>query len=477
MMDPAPIRFFNTLTRRVEPFVALTPGHARMYTCGPTVYDFPHIGNYRAYVWEDLLRRFLKHRGYAVTQVMNITDVDDKTIRDSRKAGLSLREFTDRYIRAFFEDLEALGIERAEHYPRATEHIPEMVELIQRLAEKGHTYESEGSVYYRIGTFSSYGRLSNLDAAGIRAGARVEVDEYEKDDVRDFVLWKARKEDEPAWTTPLGEGRPGWHIECSAMSMKYLGPSFDIHTGGVDNIFPHHENEIAQSEAATGVPFVRYWLHCAHLIVEGEKMSKSKGNFYTLRDLLGRGLDPRAIRYFLLTSHYRKPLNFTVEGVGQAAQALARLDDFADRLDRALAAAGGAAPPLPPSGAGGAAEQVALLHRRFEEALDEDLNTAEALAALFDGVRLTHAALDRGEADAAALAAADRLVGSFRAVFGIGPRRDADLPEEAAELIRARQEARSRRDFAEADRIRKALLERGYALEDTPDGVRWKKIS
>jgi len=465
MTSPGSIRLYNTMTRRVEPFTPLVPGTVRMYTCGPTVYDYAHIGNFRAYVWEDLLRRFLKHRGLAVTQVMNITDVEDKIIRSSAAAGLSLSDYTEPYIKGFFEDILTLGIEKAEHYPRATDHVPEMVDLIRRLTESGHTYESGGSTYFRIDTFDSYGRLSGLDPSGIKPGARVESDEYEKDDVRDFVLWKARKEGEPSWTTPLGEGRPGWHIECSAMSMKYLGPSFDIHTGAVDNIFPHHENEIAQSEAATHAPFVRHWLHCAHLIVDGEKMSKSKGNFHTLRDLLQKGLSPRSIRYFLLSSHYRKPLNFTFEGVAQSGQALERLDDFSERVQRALDAAPGA----------GSAERVEPHARAFEEALDDDLNTAEALGAVFDLVRTMNAALDRNEASREALLAAERVIGGFRRVFGVPPRREEDLPADLAGLIEDRQKARQRKDFAEADRIRRALLERGIVLEDTPGGVRWKR--
>ncbi len=470
MSSERTIRFHDTLTRRLEPFRPLEPGRVRMYTCGPTVYDFPHIGNFRAYVWEDLLRRFLKYRGFAVTQVMNITDVEDKTIRDSRAAGMELGEYTEKYIQAFFEDIDTLGMERAEHYPRATEHIDEMVALITELVEKGHTYVSEGSIYYRISTFPAYGRLSHLDPTGIRAGARVDSDEYEKEDARDFVLWKGRKEGEPFWTTPLGEGRPGWHIECSAMSMKYLGETFDIHTGGVDNIFPHHENEIAQSEAATGKSFVRCWLHCAHLMVDGQKMSKSKGNQYTLRDLLERGLDPQAIRYFLLSSHYRKPLNFTQEGARQAAQALQRIHDFAERLSAAEAA-----PDTPP---GGETATALRRHREaFDAALDDDLNTAEALAALFETIRLANAALDGGEANAETLSTARSLLADFRTVFGIAPREQGELEPDLAALIEARQRARERKEYAEADRIRAELLERGITVEDTPEGVRWKRLS
>src|SRR5258705_4462847 len=327
------LRFYNTLTRQDEEFVPLRAGEVRLYTCGPTVYDYAHIGNFRTYLWEDLLRRYLRYRGYRVTQAMNLTDVDDKTIANAREAGLTLEDYTRKYIHAFFEDVEALGIEKAEHYPRATAYIPQMARLIRRLQDKGHLYDSRGSLYFRISTFPGYGRLSGVDPAAAAGQTRIDSDEYEKDNPRDFAVWKAARDDEPSWDTEVGRGRPGWHIEFSAMSMELLGETFDIHTGGVDNVFPHHENEIAQSEAATGKPFVRYWMHAAHLIVDGEKMSKSKGNFHTLRDLAARGFDLRAIRYLLLSVHYRKPLNFTFEGLSQCAAALGRLDDLSLRLD------------------------------------------------------------------------------------------------------------------------------------------------
>jgi cysteinyl-tRNA synthetase len=399
---------------------------------------------------------------------MNITDVEDKIIRDACAAGVDIRAFTAKYIDAFFEDIDTLGIERAEEYPRATDHIPEMIQIIRDLEARGHTYESGGSIYFKISTLPDYGRLCNLDADGIKSGARVDSDEYEKDDARDFVLWKGHREGEPSWDGPKGPGRPGWHIECSAMSMKYLGPSFDIHTGGVDNIFPHHVNEIAQSEGATGKPFVRYWLHCAHLMVEGQKMSKSAGNFFTLRDLLDRGLDPRAIRYLLLSSHYRKPLNFTLEGASQAGVALQRLDDFEGRL----ASARPAEAPSP-------ADQADALrgHRAaFESALDDDLNTAEALGALFEAVRLVNAALDGGTADARLVAGARELMAAFRRVFGVVGPGEEGLPEELTALIEARQAARARKDWAEADRVRDLLIRQGVQVEDTPEGVRWKRI-
>ncbi len=458
-----PIRFHNTMSRHVEPFLPLVAGEARLYTCGPTVYDFAHIGNFRAYVWEDALRRFLRHRGLRVTQVMNITDVEDKIIREAAAAGVGIDDYTRGYIDAFFADLDTLNVERAEHYPRATQHIDEMVALCRKLIAAGHTYESQGSLYFRISSFPTYGRLAHLDVEGILPGARVDSDEYEKDDARDFVLWKARKGDEPYWTTALGDGRPGWHLECSAMSMKYLGETFDIHTGGVDNIFPHHENEIAQSECATGKPFVRHWMHCEHLLVDGEKMSKSRGNFYRLGDLLERGLDPRAIRYFLLSAHYRKQLNFTLEGVGQAAAALARLDDFSDWLDREPAGAGG-----------GLEEAITRAREGFEAALADDLNTAEALGSAFDLLREANAAFDRGEGPPDQR---ERIAGFFRDVryvFGIRDRETA-VTQEIEDLIGQREAARKARDFPTADRIRRQLLDMGVVLEDTPQGVRWKR--
>jgi len=461
----AGIRFHNTKTRRVEPFIPLEPGRVRMYTCGPTVYNYAHIGNFRTYVWEDALRRFLKHRGFQVTQVMNITDVDDKTIRNALAAGVSLDDYTQTYIDAFFEDIDTLGIERAEVYPRATRHVPEMVEICRKLIASRHTYDSQGSLYFKIASFPGYGKLSHIDLAGILPGARVESDEYEKDDARDFVLWKARKEGEPHWQTELGDGRPGWHLECSAMSMKYLGETFDIHTGAVDNIFPHHENEIAQSEAATGKPFVRHWMHSEHLIVDGEKMAKSKGNFFTLRDLLDKGLEARAIRYFLLTAHYRKQLNFTLDGVGQAAAALTRLDDFADRLEREPAAT---------STTGRLAVITEKTASRFEAALDDDLNTAEALGAVFDLLREANSAFDRGDGSRAERQAVEAFFDRFRYLFGV-PRRKAEVTIEVERLIRQREEARSSRDFSTADRIRKELKEMGIVIEDTPQGTTWHK--
>ena len=459
------IRFYNTLTRQKEDFRPLAADEVRMYTCGPTVYDFAHIGNFRAYVWEDLLRRYLKARGFRVMHVMNITDVDDKTIRGAAAAGVSLDDFTRRYIDAFFEDLDALGVERAEIYPRATRHIPEMVALVRALHDKGHAYESKGSFYFRLDTFPAYGRLAGLDREGMIANFRVDSDEYEKDDVRDFVLWKAHKEGEPCWETELGSGRPGWHIECSAMSMKYLGESFDLHTGGSDNIFPHHENEIAQSEAATGKPFVRVWMHCAHLVVNGEKMSKSKGNFYTLRDLLGLGYDARAIRYLLVSQHYRKPINFTLEGISWAGSNLHRLGDCVRRLGAAGA----------PGRNAELSETARLLRERFHESLDDDLNSAAGMGFVFELVREINAAADRGELPEENARELRGFFGEVSAIFGLDLDLSDRLDADVEVLVQRREELRKTRRFAEADAIRDDLLGRGILLEDTPSGVRWKK--
>ncbi len=460
------MRIYNTLTRRVEPLEPLEPGRVGLYTCGPTVYDFAHIGNFRTYVWEDLLRRTLKLVGLSVTQVMNITDVEDKIIARMAATGKSLEQVTEPYIRAFFEDLDTLRIERAEHYPRATDHVPEMLELAGRLERRGCTYQSKGSLYYRIDSFPGYGRLSNLDNREIRQGASVDSDEYDKDDARDFVLWKAHRAGEPCWDGPYGPGRPGWHLECSAMSIKYLGPSFDLHTGGVDNIFPHHENEIAQSEAATGRPFVKYWMHAAHLLVDGEKMAKSKGNFHTLRDLVERGHEPRAIRLLLLGTHYRSPLNFTLAGLAQATAELERLDDLSRRIER----------EEPAAGTNGRFEAtLARESAAFEAALADDLNISEALGALFRLVREAHVAMDRGELPAGSRATLVAALGRIDGVLGVLDRGAADLDTEVAEQIRLRAEARRVRDFAEADRIRDRLAARGIVLEDTPGGTVWKR--
>lgn len=438
----------------------------RMYTCGPTVYDFAHIGNFRAYVFEDLLRRYLRYRGYKVRQVMNITDVDDKTIRGSKEEGGSLEDFTKKYTNAFFEDLETLNIEPAEFYPRATQHIEDMVALIKKLLGNGYAYEADGSIYFRCSLFKDYGSLSGVDLSRMMAGARVDLDEYGKEDPKDFVLWKKSRADEPSWDTELGQGRPGWHIECSAMSMKYLGENFDIHTGGEDNIFPHHENEIAQSEAATGKKFVNYWLHCKFLLVDGEKMAKSKGNFFTLRDLLAKGYEPRAIRYLLLSTHYRSPLNFTQEGIKQAATTVARLVDFLHKV-KAYRKKVRYSENL--------AQKTAQAKAEFEQAMDDDLNISLALATAFKLLKLVSVAMEEGKVSRRNLQEVHTLFMKWDALLGVLGEEPITISKEIEALIRKREKARGRKDYKLADEIRKDLLSKGVALEDTKEGARWKK--
>ena len=465
------LALYDTLRRRVVPFEPLVAGEVRMYTCGPTVHDFAHIGNLRTFLFEDLLRRVLEGRGYRVVQVMNLTDVDDKIIEKARARGETIAHFTERYAKAFFEDLAALRVEPAEHYPRATDHVAEMVALVQALETRGHTYRTDdGSVWFRIASFPEYGKLSRVDLSGMQDGARVESDEYDKENPKDFALWKAAKEGEEAWGTALGRGRPGWHIECSAMSMKYLGETFDIHTGGVDNVFPHHENEIAQSEAATGRPFARFWLHAEHLIVESQKMAKSLGNFFTLRDLLEKGHFPRSIRYCLLSTHYRTQQNFTFEALEQAAASLARLTDFTRRVAE-----------LPPGEGTSAAlsERTGAARRAFDAALDDDLNTSRALGAVFEWVRDVNRAIDEGAATAADREGIEEFLTAFDRVYDVlrpDPEEGA-LSAEVEALIGEREDARKARDWNRADAIRDELAERGIVLEDTPQGVRWKRLS
>ncbi len=462
-----PLHLFNTLTNRLELFQPLEGNTVRMYTCGPTVYDYAHIGNFRTFVFQDLLRRYLRYCGYQLRHVMNITDVEDKIIRNAGQAGKSLGEYTSFYIQALEEDNRKLRLERPDKVVLATEHIPEMVEAIQKLGERGMTYQSDGSIYYRIAGFPGYGKLSKIDVGGMRAGARVDMDEYDKADARDFALWKAAKPGEPAWDAPFGRGRPGWHIECSVMSMKYLGETLDIHTGGVDLVFPHHENEIAQSEALTGKPFVRYWLHAEFLLIEGQKMAKSLGNFYTLRDLLAKGHAPEAVRYLLASVPYRKQLNFTFDALRSAATAIERLRNFKLRLET-----GRFEPGENPQ----ITEMGQDARRQFEAGMDDDLNTARALAAVFDYVRDTNTRMDAGEFQAGNVAGARDLLARFDGIFEVlEPTGQGRLaPEEIQRAIDERLAARKARNFARADQIRQELAAAGVILEDTKDGTRWK---
>jgi len=475
------LRLYNTLGRRLEEFAPADGLTVRLYTCGPTVYDRAHIGNFRAFVWEDLLRRYLRWKGWEVEQVMNITDVDDRTIRAALDRGTTLEEITRPVEEAFFEDWRTLGLEPVEYNPRATEHVPQMIALIRRLEEGGYTYERDGSVYFAIGRFSGYGRLIDLDPASLRTVGRVEGDEeYSKEDPRDFVLWKGgertREGAVAIWDSPWGAGRPGWHLECSAMAMEYLGETLDIHTGGTDNIFPHHVNEMAQSEAATGKPFATFWLHAAHLLVDGAKMSKSLGNFHTVESLVERGYRPSAIRYLLLSGHHRQNLNFTLEGLDAAVRAVERLHLFGERLRTSAGPAEG-------DEAGRAVAAARHWREAFEAALDDDLNVADALAATFELVREGNALLDAAPTgERAAVAATLRpALEDFDRVFGVIDLRsreadevDENLATWVGERLAARTRARRDRDFALADTIREELAARGVTIEDTPEGTRWR---
>jgi len=467
------IQLYNTETREKAEITSLEENKIRLYTCGPTVYNFAHIGNFRTYVFEDLLRRTLKYFGFDVEHVMNITDVDDKTIKGAITQGKTLKEFTDPYTEAFFEDLDTLHIERAEHYPHATDYIPKMIEITQDLINKGIGYKgADGSIYFSISKFPSYGRLSHLKLDQLKAGGsdRVGSDEYDKDSVADFVLWKAydaERDGEIYWESPFGKGRPGWHIECSAMAMSLLGETLDIHVGGVDNMFPHHENEIAQSEGCTGKTFARYWLHSEHLLVNQKKMSKSLGNFYTLRDLLQMGYTGEEVRFLLLNSHYRMQLNFSLDGLLAARASLERFADFIDRL----------------KGLEEAKEHPEVekildeTDSAFEEALADDLNVSVALAAIFDMVRKINQLCDQkqiGKADGTKVL--ERMK-KFDQVLGVIPfeRKELDIPAHLLEALLKREEARKSKDWSEADKQRDYITAQGYVIEDTPKGARLKK--
>jgi cysteinyl-tRNA synthetase len=491
----AALELFNTLSGKVERLEPVGAPALRMYACGPTIYDYGHIGNFRTFLHVDVLRRFLRQQGVAVEHVMNVTDVDDKIIRNALAAGKGITEYTARFEKAFFEDMAALGIERPEHVPRATEHIPEMVTLIEQLAAKGIAYQTEdGSWYFRVARFAEYGKLSKKDLEGMEDGARVDADEYEKDAARDFALWKAAKDGEPSWQTALGAGRPGWHIECSAMATGMLGESFDLHAGGEDLMFPHHENEIAQSESASGRTFARHWMHVRFLLVEGKKMSKSLGNFYTLRDLLLKGHKASAIRYLLLSVPYRHQMNFTFEALGAATNAIERLRTFHQRLLR-----GGFAATVDEAVRAATAKSAS----EFTAALANDLNTAEAAAAISEMVRAANSAADAGTLGAENAAEVLRVLMLFDEVFAVLEDRDEELtraalkwaeaegrikdaaPELVAKLalsdaeiealVAERTEAKKARNFARADAIRVELATKGVAIEDSKDGVRWKR--
>jgi cysteinyl-tRNA synthetase len=464
------LRFRNTLSGKVEEFRPMIEGEVRMYYCGPTVWDYGHLGNFRSAIAADIVRRYLKFKGFKVTHVMNITDVEDRIIAKSQEAGLSIDEYTAKYIDALWEDFDALGCERPEVVPRATRHIPEMVSLIERLLETNHAYQSDGSVYYRIASFPQYGKLSKINFAGNIAGAsdRVDTDRYDKEDARDFALWKQpASTTEPAWDAEIGRGRPGWHIECSAMSMKYLGETFDIHAGGIDLVFPHHENEIAQSEGATGKQFVRYWIHFEHLKVEGETMSKSKGNYYTFRDVAAKGYSASAVRYFLLSVPYNKQINFTFDALAGAEKTVAGLRDFRARLGEAKAG----------PGLNEELRQVTLRAAQdFEEGMDDDLNTSVALAVIHNLTRVVNTALAKKKLLADNQVELLDLLKRFDSALNIfGSEQQEMLDSEVQSLIDERQEARRRRDFRRGDEIRDELAGRGIILEDTKDGVRWKR--
>jgi cysteinyl-tRNA synthetase len=476
------MKFHNTLTKKKEEFKPVNSKLVRMYTCGPTVYNFAHIGNFRTYIFEDLLRRWIKYRGYNVKQAMNLTDVDDKTIRDSQKEGVSLKEFTERYSKAFFEDIKTLNIEPVEVYPKATDYIPEMVAMIKILLEKGIAYKTSDAIYYSISKFKDYGQLAHIDAANLQAGAsgRVTADEYDKENVADFALWKFwdEKDGDVFWETEIGKGRPGWHIECSAMSAKNLTDAFsdnifhpekfitiDIHTGGVDNIFPHHQDEIAQTEGCVGKKFANYWLHSEHLLVEGKKMSKSLGNFYTLRDLIAKGYNPLAVRYLLLSTHYRQKLNFTLEALDAATVAIQRLNDFILRLKEAHGSKNNAE----------VHDAMQKARLQFEKSLDEDLEMSPALAAIFDLMNIINRHLDSHELSKQDAEAVAKFMEDANTVLGVLVKEEKLSPE-LQKLVDEREKARQIKNWARTDELRDELKHKGIVVEDTPHGQRWKRI-
>ncbi len=467
-----PLKIYNTMSRTKEVLIPLDGKTVRMYTCGPTVYDFAHVGNFRAYIFGDLLRRYIQFSGFGVEQVQNLTDVDDKTIRASMGQGLPLKAFTQKYIDAFFEDLKLLNIEPAEHYPAATDYMPEIIHLIQVLIDKGYAYPSkDGSVYYCIDKFKAYGKLARLDRKGMKSGVRVNQDEYEKDNAADFALWKAYVETDGDvfWKSPWGKGRPGWHIECSAMSMHLLGESFDLHTGGVDNIFPHHEDEIAQSEAISGKTCSKYWMHCGYLVVDGQKMSKSAGNFHTLREVLGRGYSGREVRYELIATHYRQVLNFTFQSLEANRAALYRLDEFYAALNECAKSGGqgGQVGDLPEW-----ADQAKV---EFTAQMDADLNISGALATLFEMAHAGNVDLQKGKLSGASARAVIALWEELDKVLGFLMPTESNIPAEIMQLAEEREAARFNKCWEESDRLRGRLLKLGWSVKDTPSGFKLRK--
>jgi cysteinyl-tRNA synthetase len=466
------LKLHNTLTGSKDVFEPQEPGHVRMYTCGPTVWNFAHVGNLRAFLFYDLLRRHLQVAGHKLTHVMNLTDIDDRILDEAGHAGVTIAEYTQPFAAAFFEDMRALRAQPTEHYPRATEHIAEMVAMITILLEREYAYVADGDVYFRIASFPRYGELSHLDRSGLRAGVRVAADRYEKESVSDFALWKKAQPGDAklgaAWDAPFGTGRPGWHIECSAMSKRYLGDTLDIHAGGVDLLFPHHENEIAQSEAANQKQLARFWLHSEHLAdATGEKMSKSAGGFTTLRDLVAAGHDPLAVRFFLMANaHYRSRIRLSDEALHAAGEQVRRLRDLAERLQRPVAAADDAQ----------LIRRVDEVRRAYREALDDDLNLPQGIGLVFDVVREANAALDEQRVGEDARNELLALLGDVDAHLDVIAAEEPGLAAEVERLIADREAARKARDFGKADRIREELRERGFALEDSKDGVRWRRI-
>ncbi len=462
------LKLYNTLTRKKEVFKPIKKGVVSMYSCGPTVYDFAHIGNFRSYLAVDILKRYLKFKSYKVKHIMNITDVDDKTIIASKKQKISLKDYTKKYTKAFFEDLKTLNIDPADIFPKATEHIKEMVSMIQKLIKKGLAYKGDDNCwYYDVSKFKNYGKLAKLKMEGLKEGARVKQDSYEKENAQDFALWKAydKNDGDVFWKTELGKGRPGWHIECSAMNTKYLGNTFDIHTGGVDLIFPHHENEIAQTEGSTGKPYVRFWIHNEHLAVDGKKMSKSLNNFYTLRDILEKGHDPKAVRYLLLSTHYRTKLNFTFKSLEAAKTAVDKINNFIFNLEHMNCK----------EDIGNIDELIKEAKAAFEIKMDDDLNISEALAVIFDFIRDTNK-LRLSKKDAEKVT---KLMKEFDKVLGIidFKKKEEKIPAEIKKLIQKREKARKEKNFKESDKIREEIKNKGYTVEDSSEGPRIKKIS